>query len=297
MPEQLELDNEEALDEQVTAENESDDKEVEAEEESTQDEEDAGEDSGGESEEVTVSLEEEEERPQWARDLRQRHKDLSRENRELKEKLESVKNPVVSKLRPKPRLEDFDYDTDAYEKDLDAWVSEKVKIDAEESRIKQEKEEKEEQLRRQQQVEAQAWKVKLDSYADGKQSLVEKDGAKDYEDAEDTASAILNRTQQGIIVGYAVNPALVIYALGKNPNKAKELSEEQDPIAFALKVQNFEEKKMKVTRKKAPPPPGKVTDAGSASVGDSALDKLRKEAEKTRDYSKVVAYKRKKRKA
>jgi hypothetical protein len=52
----------------------------------------------------------------------------------------------------------------------------------------------------------------------------------------------------------ADNPALVVYALGKNPKKAKELSEIKDPVKFAFAVAKLE-KELKVTNRRAAPHP------------------------------------------
>ena len=90
----------------------------------------------------------------------------------------------------------------------------------------------------------------------------------------------------------ADNPALVIYALGKNPKKAKELAAITDPVKFAFAVAKLESQ-LKVTNRKAPPPPEKTmrgTGPGSGAV-DSTLERLREEAARTGDMTKVIRYK------
>ena len=111
-------------------------------------------------------------------------------------------------------------------------------------------------------------------------------------------SDALSVTQQGIIVKGAQNAAVVIYALGKNSTKLKELSSITDPVKFAFAVANLE-KDLKVTTRKAPPPPEKTVtgSAPKSGVVDSQLERLRAEAEKTGNYSKVAQYQRQKRKA
>ena len=107
-----------------------------------------------------------------------------------------------------------------------------------------------------------------------------------------------NVTQQGIIVQGADNPALVVYALGKNPKKAKELASITDPVKFAIAVGKLETQ-LKVTNRKAPPPPEKTLQGTGPKSGavDSTLERLRADAEKTGDYTKVLQYKRQKREA
>jgi len=129
----------------------------------------------------------------------------------------------------------------------------------------------------------------LDSYGKDKSELK----VKDFDDAEDVTQQALDVTQQGIVLQGADNPALVVYALGKNPKKAAELGSIKDPVKFAFAVAKLE-KDLKVTPRKAVPPPEK-TVSGNARVSggaiDSSLDRLRIEAEKTGDYTKVIRYK------
>jgi hypothetical protein len=93
----------------------------------------------------------------------------------------------------------------------------------------------------------------------------------------------------------ADNPALVIYALGRNPKKAKELSEIKDPVKFAFAVAKLE-KDLKVTNRKAAPPPERVVSGTGRSSGavDSTLERLRTEAAKSGDFTKVIQYKKSK---
>lgn len=217
--------------------------------------------------------------PQWVRDLRKRARDLERENRELK----SGKEPEPEQLGSKPTRESCDYDDDEYDRQLEAWYERKRETDAAEQRRKDAERE-----------QATTWQGKLSRYAEGRTTL----GAKDYEDAETHVVDTLTVTQQGIIVQGADNPALVTYALGKNPSRLKELAAIADPIEFAFAVSKLEVQ-LKVKDRNNPPPPEKsVRGASGASLGgDTTLDKLRAEAAKTGDYSKVVAYRRQKKTA
>jgi hypothetical protein len=104
---------------------------------------------------------------------------------------------------------------------------------------------------------------------------------------------VLNTTQQGILLQGSDNSALLVYALGKNPKKAKELSEIKDPVRFAFAVAKLETQ-LKVTKKTAPPPEKTPPSGGARSTGgsDEVLDNLRAKAERTGDYTQVIAYKR-----
>ena len=137
-------------------------------------------------------------------------------------------------------------------------------------------------------------RAKLNSYSKAKTELK----VKDFDDAEATVQETLNSTQQGIILQGAENPALLVYALGKNPKKAKELASITDPVKYAFAVAKLETQ-LKVTNRKAAPPPEKTVRGTGPVSGtvDSQLERLRADAEKTGDYSKVMAYKRQKRNA
>lgn len=232
--------------------------------------------------EVVVSIgeesppQEETRAPDWVRELRKSHRELQRKNRELEAKL-TTQAPVVQPLGKKPTLEDHDYDAEKFETSLAEWYERKRKADevAAQARLA------EEQQQRQ-------WQAKLDSYGKAKASLK----VRDFDDAEEVTQQALDVTQQGIVLQGAENPALLVYALGKNPKKAAELGSIKDPVKFAFAVAKLE-KDLKVTQRKAAPPPEKVVqgNAGVSGAVDSTLDRLRAEAEKSGDYTKVFKYK------
>jgi hypothetical protein len=241
--------------------------------------------------EVVVSIgeeapppEEQTQAPEWVRELRKTNRELQRQNRELQNKLQTTQTetkPVV--LGVKPKLEDHDYDADKFEAALADWFERKRKSD--EMQAAQEAEVMNQQ---------KAWKAKLDDYGKAKAEL----RVKDFEDAEAVAQQIFNITQQGIVVQGANNSALVIYALGKNPKKAKELSDIKDPVKFAFAVANLE-RELKVTNRRAAPAPERIVSGTGRSSGavDSTLERLREEAARTGDMTKVYRYKQQKRSA
>lgn len=222
----------------------------------------------------------EEAAPEWVRDLRKQHREQKRRNRELEQELEQMRSQGqrAQPLGPKPTLEVYDYDTDKYEAALANWFDRKRRHDAEQ-----------EAVQRQQQAITQQWEQKQQEYFRRKEALK----ARDFDDAEDVVKDILNVTQQGIIVKGAENPEIVVYALGKNPKKAQELAQIDDPIDFAFAISKLEAKLKVATKKSAPPPEKTVKGQGRVSGSvDSTLERLRAEAEKTGDYSKVMRYKK-----
>jgi hypothetical protein len=239
-----------------------------------------------EPDEVTVSIgdeaspaEDEAERaPEWVRDLRKQHRELQRKVREYEAKEQAA--PAGPKpVGPKPKLEDHDYDTDRYETALEAWYAQKAAADKAERETQRQAEEAQ-----------KAWQAKLDGYGKAKADLK----VRDYDEAEHTVMEALNVTQQGVVLQGAENPALVVYALGKNPKKAKELAALTDPVKFAFAVAKLESQ-LKITPRTKPPAPERTLSQGTAPVSgtvDSTLERLRAEAEKTGDMTKVVMYKR-----
>ena len=218
--------------------------------------------------------------PEWVRELRKQHRQLQREKRELEERLKSVSQPAERPIAvgKKPTLEEYDYDAEKYENELAAWFERKRRADEAEARA------------RAAEAEAnQAWQAKLDGYGKAKADLK----VRDFEDAEATVSETFSVTQQGVLLQGADNPALLVYALGKNPSKAKELASIKDPVKFAFAVAKLETQLKVQNRKAATPPEKTVRGTGPVSGAvDSTLERLRADAERTGDFSKVMAYKR-----
>jgi hypothetical protein len=241
-----------------------------------------------ESDEVVVSIgeespptEEEVRAPEWVRELRKANREKERRIRELEAKLatSAPENKPVQ-LGPKPKLEDHDYDAERFEQALDAWHERKRQHDLETERVRQAE-----------QAQQQAWQAKLEGYSKAKAELK----VRDYEDAEAIAQEVFSVTQQGVILQGAENPALVVYALGKNPKKAADLAKITDPVKFAFAVARLE-KELKVTNRRAAPAPERIVQGTGRASGtvDSTLERLRAEAEKTGNYTKVLQYKRQK---
>jgi hypothetical protein len=239
-----------------------------------------------EEQEITVMIgdeapEEEKPAPDWVRDLRKKNREDQKRIKELEAKLAIQQPQAQTTLGKKPELDEFDYDTSRYETALSDWFEKKRKYEAEQ-----------EQNQKAQAEQANAWQSKLESYAEAKTQLK----VKDFEDAESTVSESFNVTQQGVVLQGADNPALLVYALGKNPKKLKELASITDPVKFAFAIAKLETQ-LKVSNKKPAPPPEKVVGGTAPIRGavDSTLERLRADAERTGDYSKVFAYRKQKR--
>lgn len=249
-------------------------------------------DDGEESDEVVVSIgeeapppEEQTQAPEWVRELRKTNRELQRQNRELQGKLQTSAQTEIKPvmLGKKPSLEDHDYDAEKFEEALTSWFERKRQAD--EINAKQEAEVMTQQ---------KAWQAKLEGYGKAKAEL----RVKDFDDAEATAQELFDITQQGVMLQGADNPALVVYALGKNPKKAQELAAIKDPVKFAFAVAKLE-KDLKVTNRKAAPPPERIVSGTGRVSGavDSTLERLREDAARTGNMTKVIQYKAQKRTA
>lgn len=223
--------------------------------------------------------------PEWVKELRKNHREAQRTIRELQDKLKSSagSEPETVQLGKKPSLESCEYDADKYETELASWYDRKRLADEQEAKANAAVEEAN-----------KAWQSKLDSYNQAKASLK----VRDFAEAEDVVREALSPLQQSAIVKLAKRPELVIYALGSRPEKAKELAAIKDPAEYIYALAQLE-KDLKVSNGRTPPPPPERTPArGNASISstvDSTLERLRAEAEKTGDLSKVMEYKRNKR--
>lgn len=217
--------------------------------------------------------------PSWVKDLRRQNREKDRRIKELEAAQAAPKVEEVDDLPARPVLADFDFDDDAFADAVIQWTEKKRKHD--------ERKAKAEEAQRQQQEE---WQATLQTYEAKKREL----GVRDYAEAEAVILDTFDITQQGIMIQAADNPALLAYAIGKSPKRAAELAKITNPIKFAKAL--FElEKQVKTTKRGGPPPPEGTINRRTGGAVDNTIEKLRAEAEKTGDYSKVLAWKRKQR--
>jgi hypothetical protein len=224
--------------------------------------------------------------PEWVRELRKANREKDKRIRELEQEKasrEAANAPGAIKVGEKPTLEDCEYDPERFETELTAWHERKRQADEQAA------------AQRKEQESAQAaWQQRVTAYNAAKAALP----VDDYDDSEGAVTGALDQVKQAILLKAAKKPEKLIYALGKSPAKLKELAAITDLIEFAGEVARLETT-MKETQRKAPPPAEKVIQGsgGTRVSTDSTLDKLREEALRTGDLSKVMAYKASKRAA
>lgn len=226
--------------------------------------------------------------PAWVKTVREQSRTTSKDNRKLSKRVKEQEQEILNlksgrgaespEAPTKPTFEGCDYDEDKFEnaisvyKDWERGQSEKLKVQQGEV-DEQEK----------------AWTSKLDNYETSRNELK----VKHFEEAEDVVRSTLSDEQRGYIIDGASNPALLVYAIGRDPKRAEELSKIKNHTQFIFALAKLE-KDVKVTKKRpTPPPEGKITgSASSGSAANSTLDRLREEAVRTNSITKVMAYKR-----
>lgn len=221
------------------------------------------------------------EAPEWVKKLRKDNREMKKKLRKAEAELAARQSPARDEPLPsKPKLADFDYDEDKFDKAIDEWHGKKL---AHEKR----------QAEKQRQIEAQKEVVqsRYSAYNAGKAELSAQ--VRDFDDAEDLVTEVISTERQNVILMGAENPALVVYAIGRNPEEAKRLSEIDNDVKFAFEVAKLESK-LKTGRKKAPPAPERKVSGSANGSGamDTTLERLRAEAAKSGDMTKVMAYKK-----
>lgn len=227
--------------------------------------------------------EEQQTAPKWVKDLRDRQRQLAKENEQLRAQLGAGQPAAQGKpqLPAKPKLADYDYDEEKFEQARDAWDAKKREVDAWEATQQAAAEERK-----------RAVQAVHDNYAKSRQGLK----VKDFQVLEDEVKAQFSQVQQSIVMAGAGNPALLVAALGSNPKKLQELASIKDPVKFAVAVGKLETE-VKVTKRTStkPAPDAPLRSTTTTGASKATLDRLEAEAAKTGDRSKVIAWKRQQR--
>ena len=222
--------------------------------------------------------------PQWVRDLRKEAREKDRVIRALEQKLAAAQPaPAAIVVGDEPTLEGCGYNGEKFAQEYKAWL--KRSQQADQQRAEAEKAAK---------AQNEAWSQRITCYQNEKAGLK----VKDFDAAETVVLGAFDQLQQSILVAGAEKPGLLMYALGKNPGKARELAAIKDPVKLAFALARLEEK-LKVTPRKPSAAAETRLPAGGRAAGEAALetspdrtlDKLREEALKTGDLSKVIQYK------
>jgi hypothetical protein len=203
-------------------------------------------------------------------------KRLEKELSDLRAKLP----PPEPTLTAKPTLDQYDYDETRFSEAYDKWMEQKEALNrADQAKLDAQREEREALANFQK------------SYAERSKAL----GVDDFEEAESEVGAMLNQMQTGLLMRGADDPANLVYALSKSPARLMDLAKIADPVKFTVAIARMElSLATKKTTRPAPEPRLTSERTGTGFNASSAtLDKLRDEAARTGDFTKVVEYKRK----
>lgn len=230
---------------------------------------------------IEIEGEEAEEEQPLIKDLRQQLRDAKREVADFRK----AQMPKIE-VGEKPTLESCDYDADAFEAKLDEWKDRKRQADAQEEEATKTAEVRNHEFQR----KAIHYKARL-------QALPIPDDQK--EEAEKIVIAALPQIIQSTIIEYMDDPAKIVVALAKHPQKLQQIANEPDPIRALLALKEMERNLKVVTRKRPPAPEAETIVRGSAQFArsDKRLEQLEKEALRTGDRSKLIAYRASQQKA
>lgn len=234
---------------------------------------------GDDEEEVLVFGDETEPRSDDTNLVKLLREEIKKRDKRIAETERAVR-PQPVEVGKKPDLwDDCEGDPDKFESALDAWKERKATAERQQNQAKDSEER-----------ERERWEGELKRYEDGKSKL----GFADVGDAEETVKASLDAMQQAVIIAAADDPAKVIYALGRHPDRLANIAAMDNPLKLAAAIARLEGQLKMVKRRKAPDPD--TPERGSARVShvsaDKRLKQLEDEADRTGDRSKLVAYRR-----
>ena len=230
-------------------------------------------------EETPPQQDDESRAPEWVRKVRKDNREKDRRIRELEALVGRAEQQKQTQLGPKPTLESCDYDADLFERRLDSWKERKTVAD------RQAAEARETEAKRQ-----EYFNSKFETYTARKKEVAGK--IRDFDDVEETVLHALDDTQRGVVLAHAKDPALLLYAIGKDEKRLQELAKLSDPVEFIFAVARMETQMRTQSRKPASAPETRITGSAPSSGSETQLNKLREQAEKTGDYTKVMAYKK-----
>ena len=236
----------------------------------------------GEPEETVFGFDGEEEGPapdpesesSVIRELRAKYREAAAELKQLK----TASQPEQIEVGEKPTLESCEYDEERFETELDDWKARKAKADSAAQKREEEREKQEKQ-----------WGEIHRAYEADKASL----NIPNFEDAEAEVAAVLPEHTRALLLKSGKGAALVA-ALNRSPTTLEELSK-LDPTDAAMMIGELRSK-LKMTTRSRPSPDRPVRGNAASTSADKELARLEKEAERTGNRSKVIAYKRELRK-
>lgn len=224
----------------------------------------------------------EEEASPTVKRLREQNRNLARQLHQARKAPATQTDDLEPQIPARKRPEDFDYDAarfDEYDDARAVAIEEHAKWQVRQSVRESERRAAEEDHAKR--IEQQ------------KRAL----GVGDYDARVQAVKDRLTEQQLAVLAQASDNPARLLYALGRSEAKLEELASIDNLARFAARAGQME-RDIKVVKKTAPPPEPQVRGAtASFSMGDKKMEQLEREAEKTGDRSKLLAYRRELRRA
>jgi hypothetical protein len=186
------------------------------------------------------------EAPEWVRDLRKRNRELERELSEARK----GQAPQVPEVGPEPTYESCEYDDERFKEEYKAYLERKAKA---ESAVTE--------AQKAQVAARERYQAKVETFAEQKQTL----GVKDFGEAEAEVLGALSDAQVAILIHGAEDKAKLVYALGKHPEKLRQLAAVSDPIEFAFAAAKLEAQ-TKVEKRRPATNPESSIRAGSGKI-------------------------------
>lgn len=204
-----------------------------------------------------------------AKKIQQLQKALEEKEEALRRASGIPPEPEFNPERPPQLFDDgIDGDQEVLSNKIIDWTKRKLELDNQEKAAKDE------------------WQKTIDAYERNKQLLDDED----FDDYEESVKERFDRLQQNVILKAARNPANVVKALYFDTAAADNLQRVKDPIEFARAIFDLEQK---ISRKANSAPVEKPIRAATGSITNTdlkTLEDLRKEAEKTNDYTRLARF-------
>lgn len=164
--------------------------------------------------------------PNWARELRQKYKELAKENKQLKQSVPQVEpeKPVAVQPMQKPTLELCGWDENVFASKMDEYAENQIALKLQAQQAEAEKQKQQDELSGLQR-----------KYTERRSAVMKQ--AADYESAEAGFVGAIGEQAQLLVLKYAKDPAAVVLAAGRNKALLQELQQIQhDPLALAAKI-------------------------------------------------------------
>lgn len=215
----------------------------------------------------------------WINRTKRANKRLVKQNEELERKLASIAEmSIPEEPEEKPTLASCDMDEDRFAQAILDYNAQVAKAT-----------EAKEKVAKQAQEFLAAYHEKQKSYKKQRAEVVK--STKAFEEHERAVMNDFNITKQDVIIAYSENPVALIHALGKDEKRRKELAGITDLPEFIFRMGKLDQTlKHNLAKKERPSPDTRlVTESPNK---DTKLEQLRRQAEKTGNYTAVIQYKR-----